>query len=71
VTTKTARRLITFENKVLRKIYGPVIENNQWRIRHNIELREMSDEADITAVVKSQRLRWFGQYNQGRDEWTT
>ena len=52
--------MITFENKVLRKIYGPVVENNQWRIRHNREIRDRYDEPDITAIVKSQRLRWFG-----------
>jgi len=30
--------LITFERKILRKISGLVIQDNQWRIRTNTEL---------------------------------
>jgi len=32
------RALAVFERKLLRKIYGPVKENELWRIRWNDEL---------------------------------
>jgi hypothetical protein len=32
------RALAVFERKILRKIYGPVKENELWRIRQNDEL---------------------------------
>ena len=31
--------LMTWERKILRKIYGPTEENGQWRIKTNEELR--------------------------------
>jgi hypothetical protein len=45
---------------VLRKIYGPVCENGEWRIQTNIELMELYDKLDIVTEVKRMRLRWFG-----------
>ena len=30
--------LMTWEKKILRKIYGPTKENGQWRIKTNAEL---------------------------------
>ena len=29
--------LMTWERKILRKIYGPTKENGQWRIKTNLE----------------------------------
>jgi hypothetical protein len=40
---------------VLRKIYGPVCENGEWRIRTNIELMELYGELDIVTEVKGMR----------------
>ena len=51
-----------FENNVLRKIMGPVYNatENQWERRHNVDLREMSDQPFIQDVIRSRRLRWAG-----------
>jgi hypothetical protein len=37
-TMEEERALAVFERKILRKIYGPVKENELWRIRRNDEL---------------------------------
>jgi hypothetical protein len=38
LTTEEERALAVFERKILQKIYGPVKENQLWRIRRNNEL---------------------------------
>ena len=38
VTNKIEKMLMTWERKILRKIYGPTKENGQWRIKTNLEL---------------------------------
>lgn len=60
MSKKSEKRLVTFENKILRKIYGPTQEDGFWRIRHNFEIRELYKDPDITAEVKSRRIRWAG-----------
>lgn len=52
--------LIVFENTVLRQIIGPKRENNEWRRRKSVELRELYNSPDIIATLKSRRLRWYG-----------
>ncbi|KAJ4450632.1 hypothetical protein ANN_02061 [Periplaneta americana] len=54
-------------NKILRKIFGPIQENNTWRILNNRELRDIYKDPDITALIKSRRLRWLGHVLR-RDE---
>lgn len=50
-----------FEKKVLRKIYGAVLDGETWRRRTNIELKAIYKDADIVSVIKLGRLRWAGQ----------
>ena len=38
LTMEEEKTLAVFERKILRKIYGPVKENELWRIRQNDEL---------------------------------
>jgi hypothetical protein len=38
LTMEKERVLAVYESKILRKIYGPVKENELWRIRRNYEL---------------------------------
>jgi hypothetical protein len=38
LTMEEERALVVFERKILRRIYGPVKENESWRIRLNDEL---------------------------------
>ena len=51
-----------FENKVLRKIFGPKrdYQVGEWRRLHNGELRDLYGKLDIIRIVKSHRLRWTG-----------
>jgi hypothetical protein len=54
-------KMLTWERKVLRKIYGPTKENGQWRIKTNEELMTKYKAPDIVNVIKIRRLEWLGQ----------
>jgi hypothetical protein len=45
-------KLGTFERKILRRIYGPINKNGQWRCRHNAEIYELYKDTDIANDVK-------------------
>ena len=60
LTQAEENKLAIFERKVLRRIFGPVQESGNWRIRFNHELKTLYLEPDIVAVAKSNRLRWAG-----------
>jgi hypothetical protein len=49
-----------FERKVLRRIYGPVCIQGEWRLRTNAELDNFLGHADFVRFMKSQRLSWLG-----------
>ena len=52
--------LMTWERKILRKIYGPTKENGQWRIKTNLELITKYKSLVIVTVIKVRRLEWLG-----------
>jgi hypothetical protein len=52
---------MTWERKILRKIYGPTKENGQWRIKTNLELMTKYKSQNIVTVIKIRRLEWIGQ----------
>jgi len=56
------KKLITFERKVLRRIYGPYYDTStqQYGIRHNEDLRNLSEHSNVVAFVKSKRIHWLG-----------
>ena len=61
VLSKSNERLIAaFERKVLRKIFGPVMEHGQWRHRYNHEIYNIYGEPDVITDIKIGRLRWAG-----------
>jgi hypothetical protein len=52
-------RLSVFENKVLRRIFGPKRkEDGPWRKLHNDELHGLYSSSHIVRVMKSWRMRW-------------
>jgi hypothetical protein len=54
-------RLRVFENKVLRKIFGPKREEDgSWRKLHNDELHSLYSPPNIVRVIKLRRMRWGG-----------
>jgi hypothetical protein len=51
-------RLRVFENRVLRKIFGPEREEDgSWRKLHNDELYSLYFSSNIFRVIKSRRMR--------------
>jgi hypothetical protein len=56
------RRLRVFENKVLRRVFGPKRDEvtGEWRKLHNEELNDLYSLLNIVRVVKSRRVRWAG-----------
>jgi hypothetical protein len=56
-----------FERKIIRRIYGPVVENNVWRIRYNEELNTLLKGEDIVRFIKSQRMRCLGHVERMED----
>jgi hypothetical protein len=63
-------RLRVFENRVLRKIFGPKREEDGlWRKLHNDELHSLYSSPNIVRVVKSRRMKWAGHVaRMGRGE---
>jgi hypothetical protein len=47
---------MTWERKILRKIYGPKSERGVWRIRSNLEIQNMYKSPDIVTEIKVRRL---------------
>lgn len=64
MTNKEEQILLTFERKILRTIFGPVLDQNRWRRCFNHELMELYHEPDISRFIKINRLRWLGHVTE-------
>jgi len=62
LTLKEDRRLRVFENRVLRRIFGPKREEvtSYWRKLHNDLLNDHYSLPSIVRVMKSTRMSWAG-----------
>jgi hypothetical protein len=60
-TLREEHRLRVFENRMLRKIFGPKREEDRsWRKLHNDELHSLYSSHNIIRVIRSRRMRWAG-----------
>ena len=71
-TLREERRLRVFENRVLRRVFGPKRDEvtGEWRKLHNEELSDLCSLPNIVRVVKSRRMKWAGNVacmGEGRD----
>ena len=50
-----------FENRILRRIFGPKRDEiGEWRMLHNEELHSLYRSPNIVRVIKSRRLKCAG-----------
>jgi hypothetical protein len=62
LTLREERRLRVFENRVLRRVFGPKRDKvtGEWRKLNNEELNDLYSLPSTVWVVKSRRMRWAG-----------
>jgi hypothetical protein len=61
LTLREEHKLKVFENRVLRKIFGPKREEDgSWRKLHNNELHSLYSSPNIVRMMKSRRMTWAG-----------
>jgi hypothetical protein len=62
LTLREECKLRVFENKVLRRIFGPKRDEvtGEWRRLHIKELYALYSSPNIIRVIKSRRLSWAG-----------
>jgi len=56
----TINRLMVFERKILRKIFGPTNENGSWRIKTNQQLDKLIKHKNTINFARAQRLGLYG-----------
>jgi hypothetical protein len=62
LTSREESRLSVFENRVLRRIFGPLRDEitMKWRKLQSEELNDLYSSLNIVQVIKSRRMRWAG-----------
>jgi hypothetical protein len=62
LTLREEHRLRVFENRVLRRIFGPKRDEvtGEWRKLHNEELYDLYSSPSIIRIIKSWRMRFAG-----------
>jgi hypothetical protein len=62
LTLREQNRLWVFENRVLRRIFGPKRDEvtGEWKKLHSEELHILYSSPNIVRQIKSRRMRWAG-----------
>jgi hypothetical protein len=62
LTLREVHRLGVFENRVLRRIFGPRRDEvtEEWRKLHNQELHHLYSSPSIIRMIKARRMRLAG-----------
>jgi hypothetical protein len=76
ITLREEHRLRVFENRVLRRIFGPRRDEvmGDWRKLHNEELHNLYLSPNIIRMIKSRGTRWAGhveRMEETRDAYRT
>ena len=60
LTLREERRLRVFEDRVLRRVFGPQRDEvtGEWRKLHNEEHSDLYSLPNMVRVVKSRKMRW-------------
>jgi hypothetical protein len=66
VTLREEHKLRVFEDRVLRRIFGPKGDKvtGEWRKLHNGKLHNLYPSPDIIGQIKSRRMRWAGHVSR-------
>jgi hypothetical protein len=69
LTLREEHRLRVFENRVLRRIFGPKREEDgSWKKLRNDELHSLYFSPNIVRVIKSRKMRWAGHLARMEEE---
>jgi hypothetical protein len=70
LTLREEHRLRVYENRVLRRIFGPKRDEvtGEWRKLHSEELHNLYSSPDIIRQVKSRQMRWAGHVSRMEEE---
>jgi hypothetical protein len=62
LTLREEHRLGVFEDRVLRRIFGPNRDEvtGEWRKLHNEELHDLYSSPSIIRIMKARRMKWAG-----------
>jgi hypothetical protein len=61
LTENIKQKLLVFERRILRRIFGPTKKaNGEWRLKTNEELENIISHENIVRHIKGKRLSWLG-----------
>jgi hypothetical protein len=73
LTLREEHRLREFENRVLRRIFGPKKDEvtGEWRTLHNEGLSDLYSSPSIIRIIKLRRRRWASHVVRMGEKWNT
>jgi hypothetical protein len=71
LTVREKHKLRVFENRALRRIFGPKRDavTGGWRKLHNEELHNLYSSPSIIRIIKSRRMRWARHVARMGEKW--